>query len=104
MAVAPIDQVRRVLEYGLSQIPRSKILMGIPNYGYDWTLPYVQGKSQAENISNPQAVARAARYGASIQFDQVAQSPLLQLYGRPGESACGLVRGCKKHEIQAESG
>jgi spore germination protein len=75
MAVAPIDQVRRVLEYGLSQIPRSKILMGIPNYGYDWTLPYVQGKSKAENISNPQAVARAARYGATIRFDQVAQSP-----------------------------
>lgn len=75
MAVAPIDQVRRVVDYGVSQIPRSKILMGIPNYGYDWTLPYVRGQSKAENISNPEALARAARVGATIQFDPVGQSP-----------------------------
>ena len=39
MAVAPIDQVRRVVEYALTRIPREKISLGIPNYGYDWALP-----------------------------------------------------------------
>lgn len=75
LAVAPYDQVRRVIEYGLTEIPAAKILMGMANYGYDWTLPFVQGQSEAERISNPEAVARAVRYGAVIQFDELAQSP-----------------------------
>ena len=66
MAVAPINKVRDVIEYGVSEIPAEKILMGIPNYGYDWKLPYVQKESRAEKISNEEAVARAARYGAEI--------------------------------------
>lgn len=75
MAVAPYHQVRRVIEYGLTQIPPEKIWMGMANYGYDWTLPFVQGESRAERISNPEAAARAARYGVPILFDELAQSP-----------------------------
>ncbi len=74
-AVAPLDQVRRVIEYGLTEIPADQILMGIPNYGYDWKLPYVKGESRAEKISSNEAMARAERYGAEIQFDETAQSP-----------------------------
>lgn len=75
MAVAPLNQVRRVIEYGLTEIPADQILMGMPNYGYDWKLPFIRGESRAEKISNDEAVARAARYGAEIQFDEPAQSP-----------------------------
>lgn len=39
MAVAPINKVREVLDYAVTEIPREKILMGVPNYGYDWKLP-----------------------------------------------------------------
>lgn len=80
MAVAPLDQVRRVVRYAVSEIPTSKILMGVPNYGYDWTLPYEQGVSRAENIGNQGAVLRAARYGAEIRFDETAQSPYFEYY------------------------
>ncbi len=75
MAVAPLPAVRRVLTYGISEIPPDKILMGMANYGYDWTLPFVQGESRAERLSNPEAVARAALYGVEIQYDEEAQSP-----------------------------
>ncbi len=75
MAVAPIDKVRQVVDFAVTQIPRSKILLGIPNYGYDWTLPFVEGQSMAENISIPEAMARAERVGATIQYDETAQSP-----------------------------
>ncbi len=39
MAVAPVNMVRRVVDYAVSVIPREKISLGIPNYGYDWPLP-----------------------------------------------------------------
>ena len=41
MAVSPIHKVREVVEYALTRIPAEKINLGIPNYGYDWPLPYV---------------------------------------------------------------
>lgn len=75
MATSPLNNVRRVLEYGVSVIPREKILMGVPNYAYDWPLPFVQGQTAAEAISNQEAIARAAQYGVTIQFDEVAQAP-----------------------------
>lgn len=75
MAVAPINQVRRVVEYALTQIPREKIDLGIPNYGYDWPLPFERGKTKAATINNVQAVRIAVAQGAEIFFDTVAQSP-----------------------------
>lgn len=84
MAVAPINNVREVLDYGITQIPPNKILMGIPNYGYDWTLPFVQGESEAENITNVEAVERAAIVGAEIQFDETAQTPFYEYTDNQG--------------------
>lgn len=78
-AVAPINQVERVLQYAVAVIPSKKILMGIPNYGYDWTLPFVQG-SAARSLSNNGAVELAARVGAQIMFDTKAQSPYFTYY------------------------
>lgn len=75
MAVAPINKVREVVEYAVTEIPTEKIDLGIPNYGYDWTLPFVQGVSQARTISNVEAVQLAIENDAVIQFDQTAMSP-----------------------------
>ena len=75
MAVAPLNKVREVIEYGLTEIQASKILMGIPNYGYDWTLPFVRGETAARKISLDEAQAAAESYGAEIKFDEVAKSP-----------------------------
>jgi spore germination protein len=78
-AVAPLNQVKRVLDYATTVIPRSKILLGIPNYGYDWVLPYVKG-TKATTFSNVEAVARAARNNAEIKYDAAAQSPYYNYY------------------------
>ena len=75
MAVAPINSVRRVLDYAITRIPPDKIFMGIPNYGYDWPLPYEKGITRATSISNAEAVSIARRYGAEIMYDETVQSP-----------------------------
>lgn len=75
MAIAPIPSVRRVLDYAVSVIPREKIDMGIPNYAYDWPLPYEREMTEAETIGNAEAIRRAFRYGAQIQYDEQSQAP-----------------------------
>lgn len=83
MAVAPLPQVERVLRYGVSEIPPEKIRMGIPNYGYDWILPYEEGR-RAVTVGNQEAVLLAAKTGAEIRFDESAQTPTFQ-YTRDGQ-------------------
>lgn len=78
MAVAPLNQVRRVVDYAVTEIPREKIMMGLPNYGYDWILPFVRGVTRATTIGNDYAVEIASRNRAEIQFDQTAQSPFFE--------------------------
>ncbi len=75
MAVAPINSVRRVVEYARERIPAEKLILGISNYGYDWMLPYVRGESVAPSLSTVEAVNLALERGAEIQFDEQAASP-----------------------------
>ncbi|MDD4715688.1 MAG: glycosyl hydrolase family 18 protein [Oscillospiraceae bacterium] len=85
MAVAPINAVRRVLDYAVTKIPREKIFMGMPNYAYDWPLPFLQGTTRAQSISNVRAVDLAIEYGAAIEFDEEAQTPHFRYYNRQGD-------------------
>ncbi len=78
MAVAPLNKVRQVIEYALTEIPSEKINLGIPNYGYDWTLPYVRGESRAVTIGNVEAVQIAIGRDVPILFDETAQSPFFR--------------------------
>ena len=75
MAVAPVNKIRNVLDYAVTKIPRSKISMGIPNYGYDWPLPYEKGITKAATIGNIEAVRIAIDHGAVIRYDYTAQTP-----------------------------
>lgn len=75
MAVAPVNQVRRVVEYAVSEIPPEKIELGIPNYGYDWPLPFVRGITRATAIPLQRAVELAIENDVPIEFDLVAMSP-----------------------------
>ena len=75
LAVAPIPSVRQVLDYAVTRIDPAKINMGIPNYGYDWPLPYIRGETAATSIGNAQAVRIAWENGAEIQYDETAKAP-----------------------------
>lgn len=91
LPVAPLNLVEQVLQYAVSAIPNQKIFMGIPNYGYDWTLPFVQG-TKARALTNPGAVELARRVGARIFFDSKAQAPYFHYYSSDA----------KEHEVWFE--
>ena len=93
MAVAPLDKVRQVVEYAVTRITPSKIDLGIPNYGYDWTLPFVQGSSRATTVSNQEAVRIAIEAGVPIQFDEVAMSPFFR-YEKSRSCGFSVRTGC----------
>ncbi len=75
MAVAPINKVRQVVEYAVTEIDNRKINLGIPNYGYDWPLPFIQGETAATTLGNVEAVQIAVNQGVEIQYDEISQSP-----------------------------
>lgn len=79
MAVAPVNEIRKVLQYAVSAIPRQKIFMGIPNYGYDWMIPHQQGTA-AKTVSNTEAVDIARRQGVAISYDTQSQAPFFRYY------------------------
>ena len=85
MAVAPLDQVRAVLDYAVSEIAPERILLGIPLYGYDWPLPYQRGVTRADSISPQYAVELARQSRAEILYDEQAQSPYFYYTARSGQ-------------------
>lgn len=91
MAVAPLNKVREVVNYAVTEIPAEKIRLGIPNYGYDWLLPFVRGVTKADLLGNIQAVTRAVDHGVPIRFDDIAQSPYYR-----------YISGMSEHEVWFE--
>ncbi|WP_210367915.1 glycoside hydrolase family 18 protein [Bacillus sp. REN3] len=89
-AVSPIGPVRKVLEYAITEIPPGKILMGQNLYGYDWTLPFVEG-TVAKALSPQQAIQLAAANNVPIEYDTKAQAPFFK-YTADG----------KRHEVWFE--
>ncbi len=82
-AISPLNEIRRVLNYAVSVMPRYKIFLGFQIYARDWLLPHVQGQ-EAETFSNKEALNRAVRHGASIQYDPAAQSPFYRYWDERG--------------------
>ncbi len=84
MAVSPLPQVERVIQYTLTEIPSEKVLMGQNLYGYDWTLPFVQGGEYARAVSPQTAIELARRYGVAIEYDETAQAPTFRYRDEQG--------------------
>lgn len=92
MAVAPLDKVRQVVDYALTEIPAEKLFLGVPVYGYDWPLPFREGVTRGESISPQEALALARRHGAEIRYDKTAQAPWFRY----------TAAGGREHEVWFE--
>jgi spore germination protein YaaH len=60
--IAPANWVRQVLDYAVTEIPRSKLELGLPTYGYDWG-------STRVSVSYEDAISTAQQYQAQIIQD-----------------------------------
>jgi len=84
LAVSPLPNVREVVEYALTEMPASKIVLGQNLYGYDWTLPYEPGGDYARAVSPQRAIAIARENNAAIQYDTTAQAPFFNYTAADG--------------------
>ena len=84
MAVAPLPEVRKVVEYALTEFYPDQLFLGIPNYGYNWTLPYQQGR-QAVSVNNVEAVQLAWDRRAAIRYDERVQAPWFRYVDDQGD-------------------
>lgn len=83
-AIAPIGKIRALLSYTTARIPSQKILLSIPNYALDWTLPFCPSQN-ARLLTNAQAITLAAAVGAEIRFSESAHAPTFDFYDSTGK-------------------
>jgi spore germination protein len=74
MAIAPLNQVQRVIEYAGSIIAPEKLMQAVPLYAYDWTLPDTP-ENTAATVNLNAVYALAYKFNAAIEYDRTAQSP-----------------------------
>jgi len=91
-AVSPIGPVTKVVNYALTEMPASKIMLGQNLYGYDWTEPFKYGGEAAKALSPQRAIALAQKEQVAIQYDYTAQAPFFRYIDDQG----------KQHEVWFE--
>ncbi|WP_088041070.1 glycosyl hydrolase family 18 protein [Bacillus sp. EAC] len=71
--IAPLKEVRKTLQYAVSIVPKSKLLLGIPQYAYDWPITGEKRKGVAYSTQN--AIKKYRDFESEVYFDQETSSP-----------------------------
>ncbi len=75
--VAPLPWVEGAVRAAASQVPLSRLLLGVALFGYDWP-----ARGEGEVVSMREALGRAARAGVSVAWDGRAQVPYYRILDR----------------------
>jgi spore germination protein len=70
--------LRQFIDYEVKLISPNKVRIGTPVVGYDWSLPYLAGRTVAHALSLRDAINLARENSSNIQFDEVSQTPFFQ--------------------------
>lgn len=84
MPISPLPQVTEVVEYALTEMPASKIMLGQNLYGYDWKHPYQEG-TYATTVSPQRAIEIARENNAIIEYDRDAEAPFIKYSDKEGK-------------------
>ncbi|MCM3567948.1 glycosyl hydrolase family 18 protein [Neobacillus mesonae] len=82
--IAPIDKVKATLDYAVSVVDKSKLMLGIPQYAYDW----VNGSSKRSGTaySTQHAIDLYTGYQSPIHYDEKAAEPWFRYIDNKGNS------------------
>ena len=80
--ISPIDKVRATLDYAVSVVPKSKLMLGIPQYAYDWTIKEKDRVGTA--YSTQHAIDLYTRYESEIHYDEIAATPWFRYVDEEG--------------------
>jgi spore germination protein len=81
--VAPINEVRGMIQFAIRNVPRRKMILGFPLYGYDWLIPYRPG-TVASALSNQDAILTAMRHQSPIQYSEEYESSFFRYRDEQG--------------------
>lgn len=70
--VASLGWVERVIRYATGVMPSQKILLGMPAYGYEWSVEPDMGTETNAAYGPNRMARRMEEYGAQVQWDPVA--------------------------------
>ncbi|WP_088068924.1 glycosyl hydrolase family 18 protein [Gottfriedia luciferensis] len=79
--IAPIQNVRKSLQYAVSVVPNSKLLLGIPQYAYDWP---ITGIRTGIAYSTQNAINMYQKYESQVYYDQEASAPAFRYLDKNG--------------------
>jgi spore germination protein YaaH len=82
--VAPIKEVKQTIEYALNHMKGSKIILGVPRYGYNWTMSNGTAVS-ARPMAVADAIATAMKYQVTIQYSTEFQQPFFHYQDETGK-------------------
>jgi spore germination protein len=80
--IAPINKVKETIEYAISVMPSSKIMLGIPQYAYDWAISGENRKGTA--YSTQHAIDLYIGYRSQIHYDINAAAPWFRYVDKQG--------------------
>lgn len=88
------DHIRLLVEQIVRSVPPAKLVVGNPIFGYDWLLPFIQGRTVATSMTVNAVHELAYETGAVIQFDEISQTPFFyykQIIGVPVEHVVWFI-------------
>ncbi len=95
-AVSPLDWFEDVLRYSSSVIPASRLVVGIPFYGYDWP-----SGGTASGVSFQQALGTAEQVGKPVRFSN-ASGEYTFSYSKGGVDHEVWFQGAKSTELRLQ--
>ena len=103
--IAPLDWVTRVVAATRSMVPRERIILGVPVYGYDWVVNTVgvcpvDNKPRRKNLSTKSAAELAASKGIVPTWDMAhAERTFTYAETVTGIDAAGAPTSCTANRV-----
>jgi spore germination protein len=89
--VSSIADIQLYLNYVKQFVDPKKLNIGFPLLGYDWSLPYIKGVTQANAISNESIYNLAIAKKSIIQFDEISRTPFMNYESELGGNVTNHV-------------